>query len=168
MGYCYQGKKLCCDICGFAGARKMRCPFGYCQATAVCANCRKAKKHPNKAWHVSFGCQKNHEAFVATETKRKQLLNDGEALLMAAFGHDNICQVMFEAIRGHIVVYMPTAVYSNNPTIGNGRLATLKDYQALWPVTFPSACANFYAEQAKEINDARNILFDGISASENK
>lgn len=36
---------LCCDFCGANPARKIRCPYGYCQAWATCANCRKAGKH---------------------------------------------------------------------------------------------------------------------------
>src|SRR5438309_912895 len=45
MGFIYQGKKLVCDFCGTAGARKMNCPHGYCQAYATCASCRTLKRH---------------------------------------------------------------------------------------------------------------------------
>lgn len=43
MGFCYgynplTGRQvLACDICGHTGGcRKLRCPYGYCQAWAVC------------------------------------------------------------------------------------------------------------------------------------
>ena len=40
-----QHGRLCCDFCAASGARKIACPVGYCQAWAVCADCRRAGKH---------------------------------------------------------------------------------------------------------------------------
>lgn len=66
MGFCYQGKLLCCDHCGHAGGvRKMRCPFGYCPSVAFCAECRKNKKdYLSKAKHREMGCEVAHAKFI--------------------------------------------------------------------------------------------------------
>lgn len=52
MGFSYSinprtgRQSLACDFCGTSGGvRKIRCPYGYCQAWATCPACRKAKKH---------------------------------------------------------------------------------------------------------------------------
>lgn len=51
--------KLSCDFCGsIEGTKKTRCPYGYCQAWAVCANCRKEKKHLKRN---SCGQEGGHE-----------------------------------------------------------------------------------------------------------
>ena len=44
MGFCYQGKRLCCDLCGTPGARKNACPVKWCQPIACCATCKDAGK----------------------------------------------------------------------------------------------------------------------------
>ena len=44
MGFIYATRNgrqvLACDVCMDSPARKIPCPYGYCQATASCANCK--------------------------------------------------------------------------------------------------------------------------------
>lgn len=62
MGYIYQGRKLCCDVCLAAGARKVKCPVNYCQAYAVCS--RPECKAKVKAIDHS-GCRARHNKHAA-------------------------------------------------------------------------------------------------------
>lgn len=40
MGYVTDSRgRLVCDSCGETGARKRRCPVGYCPPSALCASC---------------------------------------------------------------------------------------------------------------------------------
>lgn len=50
MGYSTDERgRLCCDACGDTPARKRRCPVGYCQAAALCADCN-ARFRANGKW----------------------------------------------------------------------------------------------------------------------
>ena len=44
MGYIYAqtttGNVLACDVCSDYPARKIKCPYGWCQATASCSQCK--------------------------------------------------------------------------------------------------------------------------------
>ena len=114
MGYCYQGKKLCCDICGRAGARKYSCPFGSCSPCAACAECRKEHKDKfTKVYHRQRGCEASHLAFVAHGLQRLSMLNDGKALRCSALNCDTgRVHVLFERLDGSTEGwYMNTEVY---------------------------------------------------------
>ena len=60
MGFIYSSKGLCCDFCGGEGARKMKCPYGWCQALATCAACRELKRH-KLAYESHANCKINSE-----------------------------------------------------------------------------------------------------------
>lgn len=50
MGFSYSAYGLCCDFCEQDKStrkyvKKIECPYGYCQAWAVCDVCRTEKKH---------------------------------------------------------------------------------------------------------------------------
>lgn len=47
LSYATGRYRLACDFCDAADGttRKMRCPYGYCQAWATCKSCRQEKKH---------------------------------------------------------------------------------------------------------------------------
>jgi hypothetical protein len=128
MGYCYEGRKLCCDICGVAGAKKYRCPFGYCPATAACSNCR--KKHTKtfgKAYHREHGCEKGHNEFVARERQQAELLQAGHYLRCSALSTGpQTVHVLFQNASGHTQgFYMPNSVYRAIPLLTS---ATPDDY----------------------------------------
>jgi hypothetical protein len=103
MGYIYtrQGR-LCCDICGQPGARKAKCPFGYCQPIAVCPTCRKNHKSElSKEKHRERGCEKRHLAFVAHELEREAMLISGKAVRCSALGVDpSMVHVLFDRQDG--------------------------------------------------------------------
>jgi hypothetical protein len=86
MGFSYTynpqtGRQLlCCDYCGNTGARKHRCPYGYCPSTAMCPSCLKEHgngkdKHPN--------CDQYHQKYVAQRAEREA--NPG-GFVSAAYG----------------------------------------------------------------------------------
>jgi hypothetical protein len=73
MGFSYSvnprtGRQLlCCDYCGSTGARKHRCPYGYCPSTAMCPSC--LSKHGNgKDKHPN--CDQLHREYVAQQAER--------------------------------------------------------------------------------------------------
>ena len=76
MGFCYarvgSRQVLCCDVCGNFPAKKINCPYGWCQATASCATCRprvKALDHAN--------CKQRHDQMEAD----KRELIEGKSTL---------------------------------------------------------------------------------------
>jgi len=131
MGFCYSGRKLVCDLCGTAGARKVPCPFGYCPSTAVCPACRKdpAKSAKlAKAHHAARGCEAGMARVRAESAKRAALLAAGHWLRVAAFGPRGDVKVTFRNAAGaERSVMMAPAVYDAFPL---GAPVTLADYEA--------------------------------------
>ena len=134
MGYSYtrghNGRHLLdCDVCGNAGGvRKIRCPFGYCQAVAICASCK--KKHPevvSAATHREHGCEKNHNDFAAREKAEKALLHSGRVVRCSALGTDDgRVHVLFKTLTGYVGFYMSEETYNSIPLLVN---ATPEDYE---------------------------------------
>ncbi len=116
MGYCYQGRKLCCDICGNAGACKRRCPVGYCQAVACCARAEcKAKLREYRKTTCASECVKASARFHAEEALKAGLIERGFLIRCAAVqvdGFKDCVKVWFEDkfSRDHIR-YMATKTY---------------------------------------------------------
>ena len=138
MGFCYEGRKLCCDICGTAGARKVRCPFGYCPATAACSTCRKTRKDIlNTAAHRIQGCEEGHRKFVEREERKARLLAEGQWLRCSAYGPSGVVKVGFRNADGaEKQVLMPLEVYKAFPL---ATPVTLEDYERVAGVTLPLA-----------------------------
>jgi hypothetical protein len=92
MGYCYEirggSRLLCCDVCGTAGGvRKIRCPYGYCPATALCARCRKNETvKAQMKLHCETNCKAAAEAYDAREKATAILLAAGEMVFCTATG----------------------------------------------------------------------------------
>jgi len=128
MGYVYEGRhsgrgRLCCDACGNAGGvRKVRCPFGYCQATALCPACRKNPKIKvgmSAEGHRALGCEAAHESFVKREAATKSMLDAGEYVRVAALGQDDgRVKVWFRNRDSVEKVYLMTAAaYGSIPLL---------------------------------------------------
>lgn len=129
MGYSYtQAGKLCCDICGEPGARKYPCPFGWCQAIAACAACRKSKAEIfTKAGHREHGCEKCHNEFQDRLAARSATITAGGFCLKAALSvwenktDTGIVHVIFEGANNvYQGRFMPKDVYhfqTGNETI---------------------------------------------------
>jgi hypothetical protein len=118
MGFCYQGKKLVCDICGHAGARKMKCPVGWCQAYACCpsAECKaKLAKHRREVCQVK--CREHSARFKAEREQEAKLLADGQAVRCAAMSQpDGSVLVLFRYADGSSVgKFMAPEVYHKHP-----------------------------------------------------
>ena len=134
MGYCYTNDgQLCCDICGAAGARKYRCPFGYCPAIAACPKCRKDRAELfGRAAHRKAGCEAGHNQFQAELDERKALLLAGLPVRCSALGgcdpHGNDrVHVLFKRQDGSCEGwYMPRETYHALP-LGNN--TTPDDYR---------------------------------------
>jgi hypothetical protein len=117
MGFCYEGKKLCCDTCSNAGARKKKCPYGYCQAIAQCPTCLKdpVQKAKLKAYHVH--CKASHERYVRTQQEKVGLILSGYFVRCSALGAgDKGVHVLFESMTSDgspitMGVYMAETVY---------------------------------------------------------
>lgn len=115
MGFCYQrmasGRHaLCCDICGHAGGcRKVKCPHGWCQAVAMCADCRKGKKLPAN-YHE--GCAESSHKFKERMAREKAMMDAGIPVRVAALGKDGgKVHVIFRSKNGEVGFLMDDAVY---------------------------------------------------------
>lgn len=142
MGYVYQGRKLCCDMCGKAGARKMHCPFNWCSSTAVCADCRKSRKHDlSRDYHRERGCERSAERQVERYRATQALLDAGAFLRCSAMNTDgNRVHVIFRNGTGQEQGwYMPSEAYA---AIALGADATPDDYRAHGALT--EAPTHFY------------------------
>lgn len=137
MGYCYESStgRLCCDVCDHAGGvRKFRCPFGWCQAIALCPECR--RKHPeyvSAETHRQAGCEKRHQEFAEHEDQRKALIEFGEFVRCSALTHrgkhpgPEDVKVIFHGANGQYQTYwMSEATYHAIPL---GVNATPDDYR---------------------------------------
>ncbi len=87
MGYSYDARtgRLCCDSCGIdGGVRRVRCPFGWCPADALCAECRvKYASRTTKETHRANGCEASSDRFHAEEAEKVRLLEAGELVRCA-------------------------------------------------------------------------------------
>lgn len=89
MGFCYEGRKLVCDKCNKAGARKVRCPFNACPSIALCPECRKLHKAlTSKAGHRAYGCERAADKYRAADEHAARLRAEGKFLRVAAMGVD--------------------------------------------------------------------------------
>lgn len=131
MGYSYQGGRLCCDVCGTAGARKVRCPAGYCQAIAQCPTCRKDPTVQARILASHKDCGRLHAEFVAKEARAAALLQAGAHLRCAALGGTDPhggerVHVIFRGKADELGYYMAPEVYHAIPLL---EPATPDDYR---------------------------------------
>lgn len=121
MGFCTTinprtGREvLVCDFCGDYPARKKRCPYGYCQAYAMCQGCRTAGKNPKSA-HKD--CEPMHREF---EKRRQEREDNPKTVTVAAWGdwltHEpGVCLVVTGAGDYYKV---PTSHYHKRDVNGN-------------------------------------------------
>ena len=129
MGYIYtKSGKLVCDICGAAGARKYRCPFGSCPATAACPKCRKEHTAKfGKIAHREYGCEKFAAEFKAREELQQRLLDEGKAVRCSALtsGPGRV-HVLFQTSDGTVGFEMDADTYHAIDLIAP---ATPEDYE---------------------------------------
>lgn len=137
MGFIYEGRKLVCDVCNAAGARKRKCPFGYCPSLAVCKTCWSGERFAKGAWkasHKKYGCDAKHAACVAKEAKERAMLAEGKLLRCSALGkNDGTVHVLFKDKDGKTTGFlMASATYDAFPL---GTPTTPDDYAAVGPLT---------------------------------
>ena len=134
MGYSYDSLtgRLCCDNCSnYTGVRKVRCPYNYCPAVALCPTCRANPKvkADNKKYHLEAGCKESHEQFVANENQRLSLYEQGIPVRKSALGlDDGTVKVWFESSQGEVIRIMPQEVYR---AVSIMDVATLADFEKL-------------------------------------
>ncbi len=135
MGFCYTSSgKLCCDICGEAGARKKPCPAGYCQAYACCTGeACKAKLKEHRRTHCAVHCVAASREFKRMLAERAELLAAGRLIRCAAVTEGHGVKVWFESKehRDH-VRYMASATYRAFDILDN---VTLEQFEAVGLVT---------------------------------
>jgi len=147
MGYSYDMRgRLCCDSCDNSGnVRKYKCPFGYCQALALCCACAKTHKSlRSKEHHRERGCEKYHNEFVASQALRLALLQAGKSVRCAAldappYGVHVLFQTMDGTTEGF---YMAKETYHVIPL---GNPATPDDYRQHGTLTPAPSDFNFTA-----------------------
>ncbi len=109
MGYSYDAAtgQLCCDVCDkHGGVRKFRCPFGWCQAIALCPDCRKQRPElVSAAYHRERGCEAQHLKYQKLDEERQAMLAAGKFVRSAALWHPkrpglNV-KVFFQGGVGH-------------------------------------------------------------------
>jgi hypothetical protein len=122
MGYCYETRtgSLCCDICGNAGARKNKCPHGWCQPVACCMSEKcKATLKEHRRTTCAVGCKKAHADMVARDAVEAARLAAGEWLRCSALSEQklhNCVKVWFRnAAKAELIRYMPHATYDAFP-----------------------------------------------------
>lgn len=102
MGYCYQGNRLCCDICGAAGARKNKCPVGWCQPIACCPSPKcKAGLAKHRKDVCASSCKVRSAQFKAERQIESDMLAAGKAVRCSALGGANgMVHVLFRKADG--------------------------------------------------------------------
>jgi hypothetical protein len=114
MGYCYsQSGGLLCDFCGGIGAKKYRCPFGYCQPLAACPACH--EKHAaefGRAVHRANGCERAAQRYAADEAAGAAAMAAGEYLLVAGLNAPgDMVHAIFRGKDGEKGKLIPYAIY---------------------------------------------------------
>lgn len=127
MGYCYEAAtgKLCCDACGTPGARKHRCPFGWCQSLALCPGC-KTPARTGRAAHRESGCEEAALRFAAQKAAEEQLLAAGEFLRCSAIRTEGGTKVTFRNAQGERISHLVAS--ESYRAIPLGTPATPADY----------------------------------------
>ncbi len=134
MGYSYDSAtgELCCDVCDrHGGVIKFRCPFGWCQAIALCPECRSRRPELVSATtHRNAGCERNHQLFTEREDQRKAKISFGEFIRCSALWHPkrpglNV-KVIFEGNEAAQAYWMSQETYHK---IGLDFNATPDDYR---------------------------------------
>lgn len=155
MGYCTTRSRitgrevLTCDSCGGYPSKKYPCPFGYCQAAALCFSCREKDKTGRRAAHRAAGCETAHKAYAAHHQQAAELLKAGKWLRCSALQHEdrpqNHVKVIFRnAARVCRAFFMAHTTYDAIP---NGQNATIEDYQAIAPIEAAKNTDIYDAEQ---------------------
>jgi len=136
MGYSYQGRKLCCDLCGVAGAVKVKCPFGCCPAIAACPDCKKTRKSDvfSREAHIAMECDVRAAEYAAEREREDAALAAGHWIRKAAIGIPGAVKVWFRNLAGEtMAVAMSADAYHAFPC---GKVVTLSEYEARAGVSF--------------------------------
>jgi hypothetical protein len=154
MGFSYEGRKLCCDECSTAGARKYKCPAGYCQAVALCPRCKKSPIVKAKLKEIHKDCPAKHARYMAREAETARLLAEGKRLRCSALNTDDgKVHVLFKDKDGNCVgFYMSPSTYDAEP-LGENR--TPEDYMRMGELT--PAPDSFYMGTTKQIVAQVNV-----------
>lgn len=143
MGYSYVGRKLCCDCCGTKGARKHKCPCGYCPATSLCVACNKAVKADGRWKKHHENCAAGHAVFQARIDKEKILLSCGAYVRCSALNAGDKVHVLFENKDGQTVgKYVSHETYDAIPLL---EPVTPEDYAKIGEVTDAPECYRYCA-----------------------
>lgn len=164
MGYSYgRGPSgrwvLACDLCSRADgtARKVRCPYGYCPATALCRSCRagpipgdffsrnpelapfSGERWASRALHRGMGCQRKHLEYIAAQERERALVVRGAYLRRSAMSTG-----VRDPVTGETVVQV---VFSRSwGELGPERWALMRQstYRAV-PFGFPAQAEDYRA-----------------------
>jgi hypothetical protein len=142
MGFCYEGKKLVCDICSaVGGVRKIKCPSGYCQAVAQCPECRKTKRLKREHPDYHQYCAARSAAYKAEQEYRAAVIESGQPVRCSALSvGENKVHVLFQTKGGGTLgYYMTSETYNALPML---RTYTPSDYRKFGELT--EAPANYY------------------------
>jgi len=146
MGYFYTNDgKLICDCCQSShDVEKIPCPFGYCPPIALCPDCReKFKDKLTEEYHRSIGCDRKHNAFIAREKHRDELVKSGKMVRRAALAKvidgKKIIHVLFDTRDGTVGYYMNVATYHAIPLSADATIDHYRAFGECWP-----APASFY------------------------
>jgi hypothetical protein len=90
----YTGREtLACDFCGNSPARKIKCPYNYCQAWATCPDCRTAGKHKvnSAGQYGADGVAVAHSEYCKTahqkhEEQQREREENKDRVTVAAYG----------------------------------------------------------------------------------
>lgn len=144
MGYSYdmKTKKLCCDCCGTAGARKRKCPHGWCPPPALCKKCNDAVRADGR-WEKSHcGCEKSAKVWSDRKAVEADKLNRGEYVRRSAIKAGNLTHVVFRDKSGNCI----------------GKFMTDETYCAI-PIMTPASVSDF--EKIGALMDAPNVFQNG-------
>jgi len=132
MGYSYQGRKLCCDLCGVAGAVKVKCPFGCCPAIAACPERRKTRKADvfSREAHIAMECDVRAAEYRAEAARETEALAAGQWVRKAAVSIPGAGETMAVAMSADAYRAFPLGV-----------TVTLADYEARAGASFDRIAA---------------------------
>jgi hypothetical protein len=132
MGYVYtHSGQLCCDACGHAGARRIKCPHGYCQPFASCDICL-----PQTRALDHSSCLAASQKMAADQAFTDALMAVGEYVRTSAVRDDegNV-RVGFRGANGARAVFgMSQGTYRAIPLLEPATPASYRAYGEVWPL----------------------------------
>lgn len=155
MGFSYSSNGLCCDFCGKSNpldnVRKIRCPYGWCQAWACCKACKDKKLHLASSCGGTTHketCKASSIEYQKKQDEKQALIEAGYFLRVSALSHGKMCKVIFRGKESQKAYWMTNDTYENIPL---GLNATVETYERIGKLEQCKTLDIYDAEEYREL-----------------